>query len=358
MSHVDDGILHAYLDGELSAVERARLEAHLAECSACRTRLEEERALIGRAAQLLAVAAPPERAAPPLGRLGRGRARRRFVVPLTWAATVALALMTGWYARGGDGGPGTGDGGAAVLRPPLEETPVPLPSEQERARASAPAAAGRAQEPTATALTEGAQQRGAQTATRIHDTVGAREADKLLANAADEPERAEVGVEAPAPAPVATPAAAPAPVDARGAAAPSAAPRAAAERRDRMVPRDLVSTTWRVIGRQPASTLLGTAPVAVPGLPIRELRESPLGDGVVLVEQQLAAGEVIQLFQRRAAAEHAGDDALRRQVYLDGEPRAPAERLARYVGGLRVEIAGPLDTDSLNKLLERVRPIP
>ncbi len=357
MSHVDDGILHAYLDGELSAVERARLEAHLADCSACGTRLEEARALVGRAAQLLAVAAPPERAAPPLQQLGRGRGRRRFVVPLTWAATVALALMTGWYARGGDGGRGTGDGSVAASPPAREGMPTMMPTEQERARVdTAVSVAGRAAEPAATGLTEGAQQRAAKTTTRVHDTIGAREADLLVANAADEPERAAARVEVPAPAPVAVPAAAP--VDARGAGAPSAGPRAAAERRDRMVPRDLVSTTWRVIGRQPASSLLGTAPVAVPGLPIRELRESPLGDGVVLVEQQLAAGEVIQLFQRRAVAEHAGDDALRRQVYLDGELRAPAERLARYVGGLRVEIAGPLDTDSLNKLLESVRPIP
>ena len=34
MSHVDDGTLHAYLDGELAPVERARFEAHVAECAA------------------------------------------------------------------------------------------------------------------------------------------------------------------------------------------------------------------------------------------------------------------------------------------------------------------------------------
>ena len=40
MSHVDDGTLHAYLDGELTPVERARLEGHVAECAACRNRLD------------------------------------------------------------------------------------------------------------------------------------------------------------------------------------------------------------------------------------------------------------------------------------------------------------------------------
>jgi hypothetical protein len=44
---------------------------------------------------------------------------------------------------------------------------------------------------------------------------------------------------------------------------------------------------------------------------------------------------------------------------LDVMRRAPAvpadERLARYVGSLRVEIAGPLAADSLSRLLELVK---
>src|SRR2546427_446219 len=66
ISHVDDGQLHAYLDGELPQAEAWRLEAHLGECPACRGRLEEQRALIARASELLAPAAPPARAAPPV----------------------------------------------------------------------------------------------------------------------------------------------------------------------------------------------------------------------------------------------------------------------------------------------------
>jgi len=60
MSHVDDGTLHAYLDGELSPPEVQSLETHLAQCPGCRSRLEEERALISRAAELLWRAAPPD----------------------------------------------------------------------------------------------------------------------------------------------------------------------------------------------------------------------------------------------------------------------------------------------------------
>src|SRR2546430_9514690 len=65
MSHVDEGTLHAYLDGELPAGEAHDLEAHVAQCRECRVRLEEERALIARADELLGLAAPPDRAVPP-----------------------------------------------------------------------------------------------------------------------------------------------------------------------------------------------------------------------------------------------------------------------------------------------------
>src|SRR2546429_7953677 len=66
MSHVDDGTLHAYLDGELSPAEVQGVEAHLAQCPACRGRLDEERALITRAGELLALAGPPDPGLPPV----------------------------------------------------------------------------------------------------------------------------------------------------------------------------------------------------------------------------------------------------------------------------------------------------
>src|SRR5213076_2287896 len=100
MSHVDDGILHGYLDGELAPAEVRGVDAHLAQCPECRRRVDEERALIARAAELLAVATPPDRALPPF-RAGDVKAPTRLWwqvrLPLTWAATVALALGIGTY---------------------------------------------------------------------------------------------------------------------------------------------------------------------------------------------------------------------------------------------------------------------
>ena len=106
MSHVDDGTLHAYLDGELSPPEAQDVAGHLAQCPGCRGRLEEERAVITRATKLLGRAAPPDRVLPPfrprdvkpLARLW-WKAR----LPLAWAATVALALGIGMYVGGPSG---------------------------------------------------------------------------------------------------------------------------------------------------------------------------------------------------------------------------------------------------------------
>jgi hypothetical protein len=105
MSHVDDGTLHAYLDGELAPAEARGVGAHLAQCPICRRQLEEERALIARADELLGLAAPPDRDAPPPpfrpGDLTPPvRLWWQVRLPLAWAATIALALGIGTYLGG------------------------------------------------------------------------------------------------------------------------------------------------------------------------------------------------------------------------------------------------------------------
>jgi hypothetical protein len=100
MLHADDGTLHAYLDGELSALEVARLEAHLAECAPCRARVAEARDVVARSSRILALAEPPDRAAPPLHQLRHPRPLLRLRVPLAWAASAAIVLVGGWLAIG------------------------------------------------------------------------------------------------------------------------------------------------------------------------------------------------------------------------------------------------------------------
>jgi hypothetical protein len=59
MWHADDGQLNALLDGELSPAEAREVTAHLASCPECTRRLEEARAFLAEAGELLNVLTPP-----------------------------------------------------------------------------------------------------------------------------------------------------------------------------------------------------------------------------------------------------------------------------------------------------------
>jgi hypothetical protein len=54
MSHLDEGTLHALLDGELEGHEVAEIQAHLGSCSSCGLRLREVKEFLGEADRLIA----------------------------------------------------------------------------------------------------------------------------------------------------------------------------------------------------------------------------------------------------------------------------------------------------------------
>jgi hypothetical protein len=116
-------------------------------------------------------------------------------------------------------------------------------------------------------------------------------------------------------------------------------------------------TAWPIISRGIARSLLGADPVGLPGLATRRIRRSPGTDGMVVVEQAVDSSTVIQIFQRPAST-NALSDSSGRGYYNRSVQRERADRLARFVKGLRVEITGPLSADSLNRLLEQVAPLP
>jgi len=111
MSHVDEGALHAYLDGaldEYSVAEARGIREHLDACASCAERLEVERGLRSDAHAMLGMAAPNvdlpsfeelrayvERTRPTPSR------ESRRITRLSWAASVMLALGIGWMLRGG-----------------------------------------------------------------------------------------------------------------------------------------------------------------------------------------------------------------------------------------------------------------
>ena len=126
--HLDDR-LSAYLDEELSAPERAAVEAHLASCESCRALLDDLKRLVRRASAL--DDRPPQRdlwpgiaariqelsATPDVIPLAPRRRRVSFSIPQLAAAAVALMALSGGVAslllRGG---PTTLAAGADSLR--------------------------------------------------------------------------------------------------------------------------------------------------------------------------------------------------------------------------------------------------
>src|SRR5690606_31873441 len=106
MTHIDEGTLQAYLDGELLLEERWRAERHLEECELCRMEVD---AMTGRArrfteAMSLLDAAPRERQ----HAIGWPRQQRaaflrrmlpRAAVLLLFAGAAASATVPGWPLR-------------------------------------------------------------------------------------------------------------------------------------------------------------------------------------------------------------------------------------------------------------------
>ncbi len=124
MPHVDEGTLHALLDGALRAEEPGRateVEAHLRGCPDCRALLEEAAGLRADASDILSAAAPVATPAAdfadvraraarartegadaraPRARRRSGRARQlQWTAGLAWAASLVLALGTGYLLR-------------------------------------------------------------------------------------------------------------------------------------------------------------------------------------------------------------------------------------------------------------------
>jgi hypothetical protein len=122
MPHLDQGTLHALLDGEIPSAELPPIQAHLDGCAECRARLAEEQDLLAESDRLIEVLELPP-AAPVVAPV-RTAHRRVWPTRLAWAATVVLAAGLGYSARGG----------------PLEPAPTPSRDSGVKFRADEPAA--------------------------------------------------------------------------------------------------------------------------------------------------------------------------------------------------------------------------
>ncbi|HTL04501.1 MAG TPA: zf-HC2 domain-containing protein [Gemmatimonadales bacterium] len=134
MSHLEEGILHALLDGEIPSAELPPLQAHLAGCAECRARLEAERGLLGEAAGLVELLELPAGAAVAPR---RAPASAPWSRRLAWAASIVAALGLGYAGRGWR----VSDEPSPVQAPARSNAAAPQPdSARELAKAQEPSA--------------------------------------------------------------------------------------------------------------------------------------------------------------------------------------------------------------------------
>lgn len=107
---------------------------------------------------------------------------------------------------------------------------------------------------------------------------------------------------------------------------------------------------WDDVSVDSARVLLGGVLASIPGVPIDRVLASRTPQVLVLITQTVAANTAIELHEQRAE-----DNQMALVVPHGGAPRSATQRLARYVGALRVEISGPVSADSLSRLLDLVR---
>lgn len=225
MPHVDQGTLHAYLDGELSEGQRREVEAHLVSCIECQARLEQATGLGQRVSELMAELEPAPVQAPAwreiearaAARRAR-RPRRSWVRPsLAWAASIAVAFAVGWFSRSyWSAMPGpldvarTAEAPAAAASPAAPEQEAPGPARRE----AAPEPAGVVQEvavqveepEAATQQPVGERGEPTQPEATVVPKRGERPAESPPQDVAVPPEIVEAPTEAPGEMPVEEPA--------------------------------------------------------------------------------------------------------------------------------------------------------
>lgn len=185
MQHLDEGILHALVDGEVPSADLAPIRAHLESCADCRVRLEEARDTAADALGLVEMIEVPV-TGPAEGRSGNrsgrsmglsgGKAARTFAL----AASLLLAVGLGYFGRGWV----ASDAARPAERESAQvaDAAPPTPVEAgDRVKAIAPAEDPRATEAGATRSQEAPARQSVVGATRPDSVPTVR-----LADAADE----------------------------------------------------------------------------------------------------------------------------------------------------------------------------
>lgn len=351
MQHLDEGTIHAWLDGALDADEAARVEQHAAECAACSTAIAEARGFVAGASRILGAldhtpggvvpesrpgslgARRPTRASRPLWRvLHFTPARAAAAAVLIVAAGTVLVLR---HAPNGAIGMQDTEAGPEFGRRSAPSAAAPVPSPTP---AASPLASGPAQS-QATAKADDGARRGMAVATPKKSA--ARAAPDRVASANQSPavmdsmSVVKAIVAAPAP-PVASSAPSPMP-SVIGGSAPAAQPRVAAGVAGR-VAAPAAELMHRSVAAPTMSSLAGCYAVeadSAAGLPAR----------VVLDSARLMASA---LESRARVADQAIVSTKAPKAFIDSTRRAPSvswEPLSSVTVRLRVagSAVSPID---------------
>ena len=114
MQHLEEGTIHAWIDGALSPAESRDVEAHLATCTACRELAAEARGLVAASSRILTalddvpsdvipIAAPSSVASTEVRPIQRG-VRRMWATPIWMRTAAAVVIVAGasalvWTAK-------------------------------------------------------------------------------------------------------------------------------------------------------------------------------------------------------------------------------------------------------------------
>jgi hypothetical protein len=372
MSHIDEGLLHAYLDGETAGAERSGLEQHLSGSGPA------------------SVTPPPFEEVVARSRSVEAR-RRAFqlnrLTALGWAATLVIAVGVGWIARGTLGfgeRPAQQPGFAMVdsAAPRLAEEiaePESGAGTIGRTLAQAPAREGQVESGRAQRRDEPAPPTAVKSeVVPVEEEPADRRAEAEEARAklaqADAEQQPAAGVAAPA-----TPA--PSEVRARGALAEAdsvghtpderkagaeadiqvVAQEAAAEdvmARRRQVDLDALigesgEAAWRVVDEPTARERLGGPIARLPDAAVEAyLIPADSERPAVQVVQRLEAGDVVVLAQELVGDPAQEGVGARDELTAMNAPFSDVSEASVRRGDYVIMLRGRLPTDSLRALLE------
>jgi hypothetical protein len=105
MQHPDEGTIHSWLDGALSADEAARVEAHVKDCPECAVAVAEARGFIAAASRILTALDNAPRGVIPAA------APKKSIDPIVWRVAATLLVVAGGTfavlrSNGGKSAPG------------------------------------------------------------------------------------------------------------------------------------------------------------------------------------------------------------------------------------------------------------